>query len=151
MNLGMQYIAALKREGPNTLVSFPDCPGCQTFGRTRERAISNAREALEGWLESHLVAGESPPAPSRPVARLSSRRVLVSVSPILAVRLQLRWARQSLGLTQSALAKRVGVTRQQIALLEAPDSNVTLRTLERVASAMNLRLEVELRSDGAAA
>ena len=68
-----------------------------------------------------------------------------------AVRLQLRWARQSLGLTQAALAKKVGVTRQQIALLEAPDSDVTLRTLERVAAAMNLRLKVELRSGAEAA
>ena len=39
----------------------------------------------------------------------------------------------------------------QIALLEAPDSNVTLRTLERVAAAMNLRLDVELRDATAAA
>jgi transcriptional regulator with XRE-family HTH domain len=67
------------------------------------------------------------------------------------VRLQLRWARQSLGLTQAALAERVGVTRQQIALLEAPDANVTLRTLERVAAAMNLRLQVELVRESAAA
>lgn len=138
----------LKREGTKTLVSFPDCPGCQTFGRTRERALSNAREALEGWLEAHLVAGDAPPPPG---SKSGTRKVPVAISPILAVRLQLRWARQALGLTQDALAKRVGVTRQQIALLEAPDSNVTLRTLERVASAMNLRLEVELRRDTAAA
>lgn len=147
----MHYIAVLKREGANTLVSFPDCPGCQTFGRTRERALSNAREALEGWLEAHLVAGDAPPEPRMTATKLASRSVPVPLSPILAVRLQLRWARQSLGLTQAALAKRVGVTRQQIALLEAPDSNVTLRTLDRVASAMNLRLEVELRHDTAAA
>ena len=147
----MNYHAVLKREGANILVSFPDCPGCQTFGRTRERALSNGREALEGWLQAHLVAGDAPPEPRLRVSKPSSRCVPVSISPILAVRLQLRWARQSLGLTQAALAKRVGVTRQQIALLEAPDSNVTLRTLERVASAMNLRLEVELRPDTAAA
>ena len=147
----MQYVASLKREGPNTLVSFPDCPGCQTFGRTRDRAIANAREALEGWLEAHLVAGDAPPQPGPQSKRSTSRSVAVNVAPILAVRLQLRWARQSLGLTQAALAKRVGVTRQQIALLEAPDSNVTLRTLERVASAMNLRLEVELRRGAEAA
>jgi transcriptional regulator with XRE-family HTH domain len=66
------------------------------------------------------------------------------VAPILAVRLQLRWARQDLGLSQAALARRIGVTRQQIALLESPDSNVTLRTLERVAEAMNLDLEIKL-------
>lgn len=147
----MQYVAILKREGANTLVSFPDCPGCQTFGRTRERALLNAREALEGWLESHLVAGDAPPQPTRRETRSSSRLAPVSISPILAVRIQLRWARQSLGLTQDALAKRVGVTRQQIALLESPDSNVTLRTLERVASAMNLRLDVRLLHETAAA
>ena len=146
----MHYVATLKREGVNTLVNFPDCPGCQTFGRTRERALSNAREALEGWLEAHLVAGEAPPKPRITPSRSAIRNVPVTVSPILAVRLQLRWARQSLGLTQAALAKRVGVSRQQIALLEAPDSNVTLRTLDRVAKAMNLRLEVELRQDSAA-
>lgn len=146
----MEYVAKLTREGSNTLVSFPDCPGCQTFGRTRERALANAREALEGWLEAHLVSGEAPPEPRLRQSRMTTRHVPVSISPILAVRLQLRWARQSLGLTQAALGKRVGVTCQQIALLEAPDSNITLRTLERVAKAMNLRLEVELRQNSAA-
>jgi predicted RNase H-like HicB family nuclease/DNA-binding XRE family transcriptional regulator len=146
----MEYVARLTREGLNTLVSFPDCPGCQTFGRTRERALANAREALEGWLEAHLVSGDAPPEPKLRQSQRTTRYVRVGISPILAVRLQLRWARQSLGLTQAALAKRVRVTRQQIALLESPDSNVTLRTLERVAKAMNLRLEVELRQNSAA-
>lgn len=147
----MQYAAILTREGTRTLVSFPDCPGCQTFGRTREQALANAQEALEGWLEAHLVAGDAPPEPKRRPSKPSNRFALVGVPPILAVRLQLRWARQSLGLTQAALAERVGVTRQQIALLEAPDANVTLRTLERVAAAMHLRLEVELVRESAAA
>lgn len=147
----MEYVAVLAREGRNTLVSFPDCPGCQTFGRTRERARAAAQEALEGWLEAHLVAGDAPPEPRYRPARPSSRSVSIRVPPILAVRLQLRWARQALGLSQSDLARRVGVTRQQIALLESPDSNVTLRTLERVATAMNLRLAVELRPDSVAA
>lgn len=146
----MQYTAIVAREGSRTLVSFPDCPGCQTFGRTRAQAVVNGREALEGWLETHLVAGDAPPEPTLRRGKASSRVVQVNISPILAVRLQLRWARQALGLTQAALAERVGVTRQQIALLESPDANVTLRTLERVAAAMNLLVEVELVRDDAA-
>jgi predicted RNase H-like HicB family nuclease/DNA-binding XRE family transcriptional regulator len=149
----MEFLAVLTREGGNTLATFPDCPGCQTFGRGRTRALANAQEALEGWLEAHLVAGEVPPEPSsRGRSRLKGEDVaLISVNPILAVRLQLRWARQRLGLTQAGLATRVGVTRQQIALLESPDANVTLRTLDRVARAMNLRLDIRLSGDIVAA
>jgi len=32
-------------------VSFPDFPGCVTFGRTFEEARAKAREVLELWLE----------------------------------------------------------------------------------------------------
>lgn len=148
----MRYIATLAKEGHNTLVTFPDCPGCQTFGRTRAQAVANAAEALEGWLETHLANGDAPPEPRRhSLGRTKADAVWVAVSPILAVRLQLRWARQALGLSQSSLAKRIGVTRQQIALLESPDSNVTLRTLERVAKAMDLHLDIKLSKSRAAA
>jgi predicted RNase H-like HicB family nuclease/DNA-binding XRE family transcriptional regulator len=140
----MHYVAELIREGTKTLVSFPDCPGCNTFGRTRGRALTNAREALEGWLEAHLAAGDAPPQPSRRRLPANVDTIIVPVPPILGVRLQLRWARQAAGLSQTALAKRVGVTRQQIALLEAPDANVTLRTLAKVAKAMDLQLDIQL-------
>ena len=32
-------------------VSFPDFPGCVTFGRTFEEAKEKAKEVLELWLE----------------------------------------------------------------------------------------------------
>lgn len=142
----MEYAAIVTKERPHTLVSFPDCPGCQTFGTSRSEALAMAAEALEGWLEAHLIAGDVPPQPTARRTSAATGRDVVSIpiSPTLAVRLQLRWARQALGLTQAELAKRVGVSRQQIALLEAPDANLTLRTLERVASAMNLRLDIQL-------
>ena len=147
----MEYPARLKNEGTRTLVGFPDCPGCQTFGRNRADALRRAREAVEGWLEAHLVDGEAPPRPRHRTSRPKGS-ALVPISPVLSVRLELRWARQDLALSQAALAKRIGVTRQQIALLESPDSNVTLRTLERVARAMDLHLDIRLtRGHGVAA
>ena len=33
-------------------VSFPDLPGCLTFGHTLDEAKENAREALSAYLES---------------------------------------------------------------------------------------------------
>lgn len=38
-------------EGGIFNVSFPDFPGCVTFGRTFEEAREKAREALGLWLE----------------------------------------------------------------------------------------------------
>jgi len=140
----MEYLARLRTEGTRTLVDFPDCPGCQTIGKNRVEALRRAREALEGWLEAHLVDGKAPPPPSPRPGRPGNRTALIAISPVLSVRLELRWARQGLGLSQEDLAKRIGVTRQQIALLESPDSNVTLRTLERVARAMDLQLDIRL-------
>ena len=35
-------------------VSFPDFPGCVTFGRTFEDAKANAKEVLELWIEELL-------------------------------------------------------------------------------------------------
>ena len=144
----MEYVARLTREGRHTLADFPDCPGCQTFASAGEDIRALALDALEGWLEAHLVHGESPPEPK---ARLSSGRMAIRVSPMLAVRLQLRWGRQKLGLSQAELAKRVGVSRQQISLLESPDANLTLSTLEHVADALGMHLDIELQPNASAA
>jgi predicted transcriptional regulator len=56
--------------------------------------------------------------------------------------LQTRWRREELELTQGQLAKRAGVSQQQIAKLEDPDGNPTVATLEKIAIALGLRLEL---------
>lgn len=38
-------------EGGGYNVSFPDFPGCVTFGKTFEEAIAMAKEVLQLWLE----------------------------------------------------------------------------------------------------
>jgi DNA-binding XRE family transcriptional regulator/predicted RNase H-like HicB family nuclease len=150
----MEYLAQLSKEGRRTLISFPDCPGCQTFADRRDEVDALAREALEGWLEAHLVTGDVPPLPSprprcRGKARRESRRV--PIDPTLALRLTLRWARQARGLSQGQLAKLTGVSRQQISLLEAPDTNPTLTTLQKVAEALGMDLQISLTARSSAA
>ena len=63
----------------------------------------------------------------------------------LAVKLYLRWERADAGLTQTELAKRAGVTQQAIAKLEHPSANPTIETLEKVAAALGVRVEVAFR------
>jgi len=143
----MEYVAQVIKDGRRTLITFPDCPGCQTFADRREEIDSVAREALEGWLEAHLVTGDLAPLPTAHHARgRKSRHALrrVTIDPALALRLTLRWARHARGLSQGELAKLTGVSRQQISLLEAPDTNPTLMTLQKVAEALGMDLQISL-------
>jgi predicted RNase H-like HicB family nuclease/DNA-binding XRE family transcriptional regulator len=141
----MHYDAYVSREGKHLLVEFPDCPGCQTFADSADALADAAQEALEGWLEAHLVDGQIPPRPiSRSVAPPQKRLARIPVRVGLAAALTIRWARQDSGLSQKALGNRAGVKQQQIAKLEDPDENPTLETLEKVAKALGLSLHVEL-------
>lgn len=56
----------------------------------------------------------------------------------------IRWLREDLGITQTQLAKRVGVSQQQVAKLENPSANPSLATLEAVAKGAGAVLDVTL-------
>jgi antitoxin HicB len=141
----VHYLARLTPDRRRTAIEFPDCPGCQTFAGRRERVVDVAREALEGWLELHLEDGDVPPRPSPRIApRRGSRAAAVRIDPGLAVRLEIRWARQAAGLSQGELAARLGVTRQQVSLIESNSGNLTIRTLRRVAEALGRDVEIGL-------
>lgn len=138
----MRYAAIVTKEGNATLAEFPDCPGCQTCADEGESIEAQALDALTGWLEATMDR-EAPPRPRATARAPRGGRVLwVEVPAQLAAKVELRWARQAAGLTQAQLAKLAGVSQQQIAKIERPDSNPTLATLEKVAKALNMRLSV---------
>jgi DNA-binding XRE family transcriptional regulator/predicted RNase H-like HicB family nuclease len=138
----MHYVVYISKEGRHTLAEFPDCPGCQTFSDGDDLA-EMAREAVEGWLEAHLVDGQTPPRPVEHTGAPAGKSVAaVSIRPGLAAALQIRWARNDAGLSQSALGKLAGVSQQQIAKLEDPDENPSLETLGKVARALGLEVNV---------
>lgn len=141
----MFYTAYVSREGRQVLAEFPDCPGCQTFADSGDELPAAAREALEGWLEAHLVDGQVPPEPkAHRKAPAGAKLAQIRVTPALAVALQIRWARAKAGLSQSDLAKRAGVSQQQIAKLERPGENPTIGTIQRIAEALGVNADVEL-------
>jgi len=139
----MRYVATTRKEGKYTLAFFPDCPGCQTQADAGEDIAAQAAEALEGWIEAMLAAGELPARPSKRAPK-GARVIWVEVPPRLAVKLELRWARTEAGLSQAELARRAGVSQPMIAKMEHPDYNPTIETLEKVAAALGARLEVSL-------
>jgi predicted RNase H-like HicB family nuclease/DNA-binding XRE family transcriptional regulator len=141
----MHYDAFIRREGTQVLAEFPDCPGCQTFADSGDEIAGMAQEALEGWLEAHLVGGQVPPRPMEHSRAPSGGKLArVSVRAGLAAALGVRWARHDAGLSQAAVGKLAGVSQQQIAKLENPDENPSLETLEKIAKALGRGVDVEL-------
>lgn len=47
------------------VVSVPDLPGCWTQGETRDEALANAREAINGYVETLEELGKPLPQPKR--------------------------------------------------------------------------------------
>lgn len=64
----MEYTVVLHQdvEG-NWLASVPAIPGCHTWGRSREEALANAEEAVEGCLESLAATGDAVPQELHPL------------------------------------------------------------------------------------
>ena len=48
-------------------VRVPALPGCITYGRTKEEALSRAKEAIAGFIEGLEKAGEPIPEEVTPV------------------------------------------------------------------------------------
>ncbi len=46
------------------LAEAPELPGCVTAGETVEEALEMLRDAMEGWVECALLAGEEVPEPA---------------------------------------------------------------------------------------
>jgi len=141
----MEYWARVTTENRRYLVEFPDAPGCHTFATRKSEVHPRALEALASWLEAHLAIGTVPP--ERVLNRRHSTEgwMRVVLPPMLAVRVAVRRARQDLGLTQSELARRVGVTKQHISQIESPNANIRMDTLDRIAEALALDVEITLR------
>lgn len=52
-------------------------------------------------------------------------------------------ARMKLGITQQELARRSGVIQGDISRLESCEGSPTLKTLKRIAKALNMRVKIE--------
>jgi DNA-binding XRE family transcriptional regulator len=123
--------------------TFKDWPGFQVRSQSAAELPSRAQQALETRLTAALRTRKTPPHPSRRIHLWKRERLLkVPVSPDVAVPILIRWARAEAGLTQAALAERLGVSQSRIARLEIPGANPSLESLNAVAEALGLRMEI---------
>ena len=66
-----------------------------------------------------------------------------ALEPEFAIVQALIDARKNVGLTQKQLSERTGIAQSDISKLESGDGNPSLKTLKRLAAAMDMTLKIE--------
>lgn len=129
-------------EDDGYLVEFIDLPGCITEGETLADALSNSREALTGFLASLFERNLPIPEPSQ----VRKKNIhYIEPEPEVGIPVMLRKLRENSKLTQSDVARVLGITYQAYQRLEKPGkSNPTVKTLERLARVFHKNLHLEL-------
>ncbi len=124
-------------------VTFPDVYGANTGGWSWSEALEMARDCLSVALGMYVKAREDIPLPCAP----SEGQVLVSVSPVVAAKLALYTAMREQGVTQVALAARLGIQESAVRRLLDPGHRSHITSVERALEVLGRSLVVE---DGAA-
>ena len=99
-------------------VSFPDLPGCVTFGDTLEEAKLNAEEALSAYLESIDSRRLKIPEPSN--KQTGDYTYLIEPDTKVGFAIWLKKQREARGLSQSDIAKQLGITYHTYQRIEDP-------------------------------
>jgi len=128
-------------------VRFPDHPNIITYGHDREHAVEMAEEALNATLETEFDRNLPLPKQSkRPKAGNGEEIVFIPLAAEVRMAFLLRAWREETGLSQTQLAKRLGISTQAYQRMERPGrSNLTVATLTRIAEALGKRLIIEAR------
>jgi len=134
----MQYYAKITKSEGVFQVLFPDLPNVITFGETKDEALKNAADALNGVLETDYEAGYMLPAPKQ---KAGKSYYPVEVLPHVELPYRLRALRNKR--SQSEIAKELGISYQVYQRLETPGKcNPTLKTVEKLSQVFGKRVEL---------
>ena len=124
------------------IVTFPDVHGANTGGWSWEEALEMAKDCLGVALGMYVKAREDIPTPSP----LAKGQVLISVAPIVAAKLALYAAMREQGVTNVALAARLGLQENAVRRLLDPGHRSHITSVEKALEAVGRSLVVEDRA-----
>jgi antitoxin HicB len=134
----MHYYAKITKSEGVFQVFFPDLPNVITYGETKEDALKNADDALNGVLECDYDFGYPLPEPKQKAGR---NYYPVDVLPHVELPYRLRKLRN--GCSQTEIAKKLGVSYQVYQRLETPGKcNPTLKTIEKLGEVFGKKLDL---------
>ena len=151
----MSYLVVVEKAPDNYCAFVSDVPGAVEIGKT-EDTLRSVSESISLHLEDMPLL--APRAKTRADAQTYVRDELglpglasedklhfVEPAPMNPVAAQVEAARNAANLTQAEFARRLGMARSNVSRLENPFYwGHSLKTLKRVADALEQKLQIEL-------
>src|ERR1035437_4707256 len=127
------YPAVFRRdEDGRSLVSFPDFPTAHTDGA----AANEAMDCLGSSIAFAMADKANVPKPSR----LKRGQKVVPVPLWIVAKLALYWAIRELGMSQSELARRLGVRETVVRRMLDPNHDTRPKTIQAALEALGKRV-----------
>ena len=118
-----------------------DVPEAITVGRDQADALDQAADALLTLFAHRMAEGEALPLPSPP----KRGQPCATLPAIVDAKIAIYRAMRAAGLTQAALAERLGCDPRQVRRLLDLDHNSRLDQLEAALAALGKRLVLEVQ------
>jgi antitoxin HicB len=135
------YPAKIEDDGNgNLLVIFRDIPFAATEGETLDDALTQAADCLEEAIASCIADDEDIPEPSRP--KKGEYRIMLPAQT--AAKAALYIAVRDKGVSNSELARRIGVDEKEVRRMLDPKHATKLPRIEAALAALGCRLSVSL-------
>ena len=127
-------------EGGELTVTFPDVPEAITGGRDRTETLRLAADALSTALAGYVHGQRDIPQPST----ASSNQETVAVPAVMTAKLAPYTTMRSQNITNSDLARRLGVRQSAIRKLTDPDSRSRIGQLQEALDAVGCQLVIDV-------
>jgi antitoxin HicB len=138
----VRYPLDLRPDQNNTIIAQAiDVPEALTFGDDEAEACEHAIDAVICALGGYIADGRPIPQP-----RPARGRPVAVLPPMVAAKLAIYEAMRRQGLTQAALAERLGCDPRQVRRLLDLDHASTLAQLERALAGLGKRLVLEVEN-----
>ena len=138
----MRYVYPVKvvrDEGRAYVASCRDIPEALTEGNSIPEALGNMSDALGAALAGYALVGRSLPSPSH----IRADEYAVPVAPLVAAKLALRGAMTEQGISNMALARRLGLSEGAVRRLVNPDHDSRLDGIVAALAVLGHGLVVE--------
>lgn len=134
----MRYPVNLEPDSGGFFVSFPDIPEALTQGDSREDALSMALDALVTAFEFYFEDNRKVPLPSEVTGEF------VDVPLSVASKVLMLNAFIDSSMTQTELANRMGVKKQEITRLFDLKHTTKIDAIQKAMQALGKRLELQV-------